>query len=341
MANRKVEAQIEELKALRTTGDTDAVAAALRKALLSKVSIIVAKAAAITGELRMQRLVPELAAAFDRMLQKPIQMDPQCWAKNAIAKALCTLEYTEAALFVRGLRHVQMEPVWAGEEDTAVTLRGICALALPSTGDLPRREVLRHLASALTDSYESSLPEVIERSAPVRVEAARAVAQMNGEEAALLLRLKARAGDIAPSVTGQVFDCLLELEGEEVIPFLSEFLRSGKDVMQEEAALSLGTSRLPAAVDLLQRTWETTVNPQLRGAILRGLSASRQESAFVFLLDLISKGRERDAIEAMGALTLLREQKDFRERVAAAVDSRDEPAVRKAFQTGFGSHPQA
>ena len=31
---------------------------------------------------------------------------------------------------MRGLRHIQMEPVWGGQADSAATLRGTCALAL-------------------------------------------------------------------------------------------------------------------------------------------------------------------------------------------------------------------
>jgi len=52
----------------------------------------------------------------------------------------------------------------------------------------------------------------------VRVEAVRAVAEMDAEEAALVLRLKARLGDREPSVIGQVFDSLLQLERDAALP---------------------------------------------------------------------------------------------------------------------------
>ena len=42
----------------------------------------------------------------------------------------------------------------------------------------------------------------------------------------LLLRLKARAGDKEPPVSGQVFDSLLRLEGRAAIEFIADFLRS-------------------------------------------------------------------------------------------------------------------
>jgi hypothetical protein len=47
--------------------------------------------------------------------------------------------------FLRGLRHIQTEPVWGGREDTAHVLRAACCAALPQCADLTRDEVLRHL----------------------------------------------------------------------------------------------------------------------------------------------------------------------------------------------------
>ena len=81
--------------------------------------------------MRLEELAPDLLRAFDRLMEKPVERDPQCWGKNAIVQALVALEHREAAPFVRGIRHIQIEPVWGGQEDTAPTLRGTCALALP------------------------------------------------------------------------------------------------------------------------------------------------------------------------------------------------------------------
>ena len=44
----------------------------------------------------------------------PVKTDPQCWAKNAIVKALKDLNHDDPAVFLRGIEHVQMEPVWGG-----------------------------------------------------------------------------------------------------------------------------------------------------------------------------------------------------------------------------------
>src|SRR5690349_13374901 len=277
MAHRRIEEQIEALQ-LASEGPAQEALAAVRKALGDRTGLVVAKAARLAGEMRLAELMPDLLRAFDRLFEKPCERDPQCWGKNAIAKTLTNLDYRESAAFVRGSKHVQMEPVWGGQEDTAPTLRGICVLGLASCTDVPREEILRCLVDRLTEPAYT-----------VRLEAARAVAQMEGDEAALLLRLKARAGDEEPRVTGQVFDCLFAVEGERAVKFVTEFMQSGAADIQAEAALALGSSRLESALVALENAWTTTHDPDLRLAVLRGLSASRQERALAFLLDLVKK----------------------------------------------------
>ena len=108
MKTDRVETQLAQLRELRTLGPTDMSISALRKALRDPVNVIVAKAAAIAAELGIQTLRPDLLAVFDRLFEKPRDTDPQCWGKNAIAKALKDLDHAESAAFLRGLRHIQM-----------------------------------------------------------------------------------------------------------------------------------------------------------------------------------------------------------------------------------------
>jgi len=311
LAHRKIEDEIESLAQLCRAGLSPAVVAALRKALADKVNLVVAKAAKLTGELHVDELLPDLLAAFDRLMEKPVERDRQCWGKNAIATALVTLDYRESAPFLRGARHVQMEPGYLGETDAAITLRGICLLALPSCSDLRREEVLRCLVDAAT-----------EREHTVRLEAVRAIAQMEGPEAPLLLRFKARVGDEESAVTGQVFDSLLHLEGAEALPFLAGFLPSRKEEVREEAALALGASRLPAAVDLLREALAAARDPHFRGVLMRALSASRQPAAIEFLLDLYRNGRPADSAAALAALELHRETPAIWSLVQTVMDSK-------------------
>ncbi|MBZ5621552.1 MAG: HEAT repeat domain-containing protein [Acidobacteriia bacterium] len=321
MAHRNIEREIERLGLLREAPRREATAA-LRKALTDRVNLMVAKAAKIAAELEIRELIPELLRTFDRLFEEPVERDPQCWGKNAIANALRDLGHHEAAPFLRGIRHVQMESGWGKAVDTAPELRGICLLALLPCVELRREEVMRHLVDAMTDEAHT-----------VRVEAARGLEQMEGEESALLLRLKAHLGDDDAAVVGQVFDSLLKLEQDRGIGFVAGFLKSRQEV-REEAALSLGTSRLPGAVDILQEAWDSAHDPEFRQVILRAMSVSRQERALEFLLRLVREGRAQDAKAALEALSLHRDTPEIR-RLAEAAASQGGAAAKGLFAQLF------
>jgi len=322
MPHRDVEAEIEGLNRLRDVSPSDA-AAALRKALADRVNLIAAKAAKLAAELQLRDLIPDLLRAFERLFEKPVERDPQCWGKNAISKALVALDHREAAPYLRGLRHIQLEPSWGKLEDTAATLRGTCALVLPACFDIERGQVLRFLVDALID-----------KAVTVRSDAARALAQMEGDEAILLLRLKARLGDEEAEVIGQVFDYMFQLERERALDFVAEFLDDPSTSIREEAALALGSSRLPGAVDALSEAWLRQHDLDFRLVLLRALSATRQPRALEFLLHLVRSGREAEAITAVTALALHRDSHDIRRQVEEAAAHR-EPGVRDHFRRAF------
>jgi hypothetical protein len=311
MAKRDVEAVVERIGLLRDVSAAEAVAG-LRKALGDRVNLVVAKAAKIAAERQLRELIPDLLTVFERLFEDAVERDTQCWGKNAIAKALTELDYRESAPYLRGRRHVQMEAVWGGRQDTAQTLRGICLLALASCNDMPRAQTFRLLVDSMADEAQV-----------VRVEAVRAVAEMEGEEAALVLRLKARVGDREAAVTGQVFDSLLRMEREAALPLVAEFL-DGEEGVREEAALALGASRMAGAVEILLKTVGRVREAYFRRTILRALSASRQERALEFLLGLVREGVRADADGALEALELHREVAEIRAAVEEAVKARGE-----------------
>lgn len=322
MAKRDIEGEIAQVSRLREAAPAVAEPA-LRKALKDRINLIVARAARVAGEMQLRELVPELLAAYERHFENPVERDRLCAAKIAIARALAQMDYREHAPFLRGMRWRQMEPSFGPPVDTAIPLRGICALGLAACNDVSRTLTFRYLIDALVD-----------QAAVVRVEAARAIAAMDGEEAALLLRLKARMGDEEPSVIGQAFDSLLEVEGEGALPFLAEFLRGDDEEVQAEAALAAGSSRLEAGVELLLEELARVRKQSVRDVMLRGLSASRQPRAIEFLVGLLSKEPE-DAAGAMNALALHRESAAIRELVEAEVKSAD-PQLQARFREKFG-----
>lgn len=282
MARRDVQRELEELYAVRTAAPGERTAT-LRTALRDKVNVIAARAAVLSAECLETELIPDLVQAFERMFRDPLKTDAQCWGKNALAKALKELGHAEGATFLRGAGYVQMEPVWGGSTDTASTLRGTCALALAQCRDLPREDVLRQLIDTCTDEVPA-----------VRSDGVRGLLQMGGDDGALLLRLKARAGDEDPQVVGQALEGVLQLEGDAAVPWVARFLDAKGEAVSDEAALALGASRLAAAVKVLVARWEDS-KATASAAVLRGLSLSRTPEAAEFLLRLLREGRARDA----------------------------------------------
>src|SRR5882724_10944739 len=136
MASRKLEEQIDRIRQLRNAPSDAASRSILEKSLRDRANVV--------------ELIPELLAAYARLFEDAVKADPKCWGKTSIVKALTVLDYCESPPYVRGAYHVQMEPVWGGQEDAAAQLRSNCILALPQCSDLRRNEVLRFLVDALT-----------------------------------------------------------------------------------------------------------------------------------------------------------------------------------------------
>jgi HEAT repeat protein len=305
--SRRVEDRIHQLRQLRSTAANNDTEAALKKALQDRSNLVVAESAKTIAALRLTALIPALLAAFDRLFNEPVKSDPKCWAKTAILKTLTELDYDESPPFVRGMNHIQMEPVWGGQEDSAVQLRGASALGLVQCTDLRRLQIMRHLVDALNDEKD-----------PVRAEAVRALSQLGGDEAILLLRLKAKVGDSEAFVSGHVFDSLISLEENLGVDFVVPYLNAARPDIRDEAALALGASRRADAVAVLIETWKRTRSIDFGNVLLRALSSSRTETAIDFLLSLVKEGSDRDSESALAALDLLDGSEEIRNRIEAA-----------------------
>jgi HEAT repeat protein len=323
MANDQVERKLDRLKALRVSGKSDIAVQELRKSLHDKVNVVVAKSADMVGEWQAMTLLPDLLDAFSRLLDHP-EADQQCWGKNALSKSIKNLGYSESALFLRGLKHRQYEAVWGGKVDTAGMLRATCAFAIVQCTDIPRHTILVHLVDALGDP-----------DARVRADALRALEQTGGRDVELLLRLKAHAGDTEIRVTGQVFECLLQMEGDSAVPFVAEFFKHSNEEVSDEAALALGASRLQVAVDLLIQKWVESKVKHTQSILLRAISVSRLDSAFDFLIEQIRTSRTAIAEDALRALELHKDSEEIVKRVEDAVLTRDE--LQALFEKEFKS----
>jgi hypothetical protein len=287
-SKRNFDAELATLETLRDVSPETAEPA-LAKALHLRNNFLVGKAAALTLHHRLIGLTPDLAAAFARFLEDAARSDPQCWAKNALAKALAAFEYQGPDLFLAGMRHIQLEPVWGGAADTAGTLRGTCALALVQCRELNSHRVLVCLTPLFADKELS-----------VRGNAARAVEQVGTDSAALLLRLRAELASDAPELLGACYSGVLALEGTSAIAWAAQFLPAEDDAAAE-AAMAIAQTHTLEAFQLLRAVFGDVHDLWFRAAILSAIGLTRQQEATDWLLDLIASDRlgADDAHEAL------------------------------------------
>ncbi len=292
------------------------------------------KAATLAARLGERALGRDLAAALVGLIDRADRKaDPGCSAKLALARALTALEHDDPEPFRRGVAYVQMEPVWGDppQVDSAGELRGCCLSGLVAMGD--------------RDALFAAVPLLVDPRPEARVAAARAVAATGVESAELLLRLKALAGDAEPQV---VADCLagcLRLSAERAVGFVAPFLAHADDVVAEAAALALGETRLPQALDLLQRAFHETLDPRRRARLLLPAALLRSDEALAWLLEVLAESeREHLAAGAARALRLFAGDPAARARIEAAIARRGDAEVTAAFAgdaPGAGEDPTA
>jgi HEAT repeat protein len=317
MAKRlSVDDRLSSIRRLRDQQPTPEVAAALRNALRDKSNLIVAAAAAIVGDQKRPDMLSDLEAAFARFLVDPVKIDKLCRAKIAIIQSLDKLGHDQTDLYLRAARHVQFEPVWGGTEDTAAPLRSLAVLALAR---IDHHDLLSLLVDSLVDSHKE-----------VRIAAAQALGYHGSEAASLLLRLKALTGDKDSEVISECLFCLLNIESNENIAFISRFLDSGEVANCEAAIIALGRSRLPAALDLLKACRQR--HPiGLDDEIFLAMAMLRLPSSTDFLLEVVTKDQERTALAALSALMIHRYDSTLRERIAEAVHENGSDTLRSKF----------
>lgn len=289
MAGKKAfEAQLAALDSLRQQPQ-NARLEPLRKALGNCNNFIVAKAADLARDFDLTDLTDDLLKALDRFFENPEKTDPQCWAKNAIARTLAAFEIQDADVFLRGMRHIQMEPVWGGRSDTAGTLRATCAFALVQCRNLTEADLLAHLIGLFADGEKA-----------VRAEVARAVEQIGSPSASLLLRLRANLGKDEEEVLGACYAGVLRIEGPRAIAWAEHFLDTADDCAAE-AALAIAATHSPEAFSALRSRLEHASDPWFRSVLLSAIALTRQDAAMEFLFELV----RRESLDAERAIEAL------------------------------------
>ena len=295
----------------------------LRKTLAHHNNFIVSKAARLVADAEIAALLPRVLAAFDRFFIDAEKTDPQCWAKNALSKAMVKLEHRSKDEYLRGMRHHQLEPVWGGQSDTAGALRGTCTHALVDCPGISDVDLLTALLEPLTDTDKT-----------VRMEAARAIAQVGGVSAALLLRLRALVGpaikdENEPEVLGAVYSALLSVDGTAAIPLVAKALEDGDDTAAE-AAFALADMRNAAALTALLARLRAGADAWFTSVLLSAIALTRHSEAMDFLLAMIARDA-REAPEAIEAIGRTAPSPELRARVKDTVEKADSIRLRKAF----------
>ena len=317
-----IEAALNALGELRVSNAPD-LAKQLRPYLANRSNLVVAKAAKIALESRLTELVPEMVAAYERLMKDPAKLDKRCAAVTEITAALYEFDYREPEVYLRGLHHVQREASFGPPVDVAAALRGICAQGLVRTR---YRDALSEVVGLLVD-----------REPPARIGAVRALATNGGEAGVLLLRLKALTGDAEPEVLGECFSGLLAAASEQSLAFVAKFMDDPEETTAEAAIWALGSSRLAAAVEVLREKWERTLQRATRKVLLSALAAARLEESQAFLMSLLRDGNVQTASDVIVALAPYAASEHIRQAVEAAVKERDQVSVTEAFREHFGS----
>ncbi len=199
-----------------------------------------------------QEFFPDFLTAFNRSCDHPENYDKGANGKKALILALDRMEYDRPEPFLRGLTYSQIEANF----DRAAYMRARCIAALIRLR-YPERWTL--LVDQLWDNWEEA-----------RLGAVWAATYEGSENAALVLRAKAIAGDKGldlpgdpldggERVLGAIFSALVAMRGDRDTPFVARFLNDSAQTpfVRYQAAMALGESRLPSALALLVESWRT------------------------------------------------------------------------------------
>ncbi len=323
--NRAFERELAQLESMEGEIPDAIGVERLRKALESQNNYLVSKAAKIVEDQTITALLPEVRAAYERFFSNAIETDPQCWAKNALVKTLVKLGCRDASVYLRGLRHHQSEPVWGGQADTAGELRGSCVQALLQCGEPSGEDLLSILLEPFVDEDKS-----------VRMEAARAIGQVGGIAAALLLKLRILIRKEDPEILGACFSALLVMGHNDKlgsIALVAEFLHDGEEAAAE-AAFALAETHDPAALAALIERRRKGTDAWFGSVLDHAIVLTRLQAGMDFLLAVIEQDT-RTAISALEAISRLQNSPKVRARVAAAVTKSKSERAQQAFRKYF------
>lgn len=307
----KLAAELAAIEALRGDPAAPEARARLLAAVASKKALVVAAAARVAGQGELDEVLDALPAAFERFMLQPVKSDPGCRAKLAIADTLYRLDRDADEVFLAGVRHIQMEPIWGGQQDTGADLRIASLMGLVRMSH-PRSMI--EAAHLLADAER-----------PARIAAARALAySTNADVGVPLLRLKLMATDDEPVVVSACLAALLELAGDDNLDFVSGYLDDDEPAIVEAAAMALGESRLDGALAPLRAMADDSVTAPRRKVAMLAIAMLRTDDAWAHLLEVIAREPAGAARDAVSALSIYRYDEALCARIEQAADGRND-----------------
>lgn len=311
----KFDDKLVRLRALADEPEARAVHE-LQLFLAEKDAFFLGEAAKIAKTMELRQLEPDLVQACRKLLSKEIA-DRGCIAKRCVLDTLVTFEAHVPDLYLEGLRYVQMEHSFGPPEDTAGSVRGLCAHALVRI-DFP--DAILVIAPLLFDE----LPEV-------RIAAAEALAVTGDRTCAGILHVRLLAGEDKPEVLEALYRTLLSFDTKRYLTVVAKALEEG----EEAAALALGESRLSTAFPILCEALRTATG-DLEATVLLSIGLLRLEEATEYLLKLVKEAPEHRAAKAIEALGLHRHEERLANRVGEIVKNRKSRKLAAAFAEKFG-----
>jgi HEAT repeat protein len=276
---------------------------------------LMALAVEAAAELRLHKLAPDLIALFQRMRAEG-KDDPGYTLARKIVEALTAFETPAKDLYLLAFRTREAAP-W----DRAAGLRIAAAHAL---SQVHYQEAVQLLVEGMIDP----VPEV-------QAAVLRALGSIVSEATTVLLTYKLLAGDPNLDVLGACMDSLVRRDVERTIPLVSRYLRSDEDGVVQAAALALGESREPSALEPLMQAFRPHSAPRVRQTVLVAIALLREGAGVEFLLNVLKREKEAIACEAIVALAAVRHMPTIEARVRTIVAARSAVRLTEALATRF------
>ena len=290
----------------------------LRKFLGETDAFFVGEAAKLIKSRELRELEADLVAVCKRLLSKEIG-DRGCIAKRCVLDALVTFETNVPDVYLLGLHHVQLEYSFGPPEDTAGSVRGLCAHALVR---IDYRDAILEIAPLLFDGLSE-----------VRVAAAEALAATGEKSCGAILHVRLLAGEEKPDALEALYRSLLALHAKKYLPVVRDGLAQG----HESAALALGESHLAEAFPILRDAIAGSMG-DLEATILLSIALLRHEEATAYLKELVEEASEHRAAKAIEALGMHRHDTRIADALEQIIKARKSKKLAQSFAEKFGRY---